>query len=63
MRLVRCEVSLFGFACFTMGVGMPLLITDPGDWLIGAAMALCAVVAGIEWALVTHVADERGAHP
>jgi hypothetical protein len=57
MKPWKCEVALFGFACFTLGLGTPLLITEPLDWLISAAMALCAVVAGVEWTLVTEMAD------
>ena len=56
MKPWKCEVALFGFACFTLGLGTPLLLVDP-DGLIGAAMALCAIVAAVEWMLVTHTAD------
>jgi hypothetical protein len=51
MRTRRCELALFGGACFTLGLGTAVLMAGP-DWLIGAAMLLCGLVAAVQWKLV-----------
>jgi hypothetical protein len=51
MNLQRCELALFGLACFVLGFACPLLLVEP-DGSIGAGMALCGIVAGVQWSLI-----------